>query len=510
MSQLRKSDRQSRDPIGMLLEDERTRTSKMVARSAADNRASVKKVMGTLQQRFSNTGDISPDIAALIEEQVQLRTRDLFRQANYDSLTHLPNRSFFSATLEKVFEDSKSNNKEFSILFLDLDGFKSINDNLGHQAGDELLQNVAARLLASVRDGDVVSRRGGDEFVILLRELTNKEDISNICKRMIAEVSRPYCLGNKEGNISASIGIARYPMDGKTPSELLENSDAALYVSKNSGRKTFRFYNEISANRPVESLNLQEALSCSLESGQIEICFEPQVELSTGQVIGASSTACWNNEHLSTPYLASWTEQLVKSGWSQSVGTWLVDSSLYYLQQWKAVRNEWVISVPILDSLWLHQDLVAFLDARMSAYGLHKEQLQLEFSVSALQNLDGKLRQTLVALGRSGYQITLTNVGAHPLDLGLLGSLQLNEIKLDRDWLQESMKTESGQLWLQGLLKLVKGLDICVIASGVSSKEQARKLQSWGCAIGQGPVWAKPVEAKRFHQHLMTRYRLQA
>lgn len=507
MSQLRKSDRQSRDSIGMLLEDERIRTSKMVARSAADNRASVKKMMGTLQQRFSNTGDISPDIAALIEEQVQLRTKELFRQANYDALTHLPNRNFFNATLEKVFEESKANNQTFSILFLDLDGFKLINDSLGHQAGDELLQNVAARLIASVRDGDVVSRRGGDEFVILLRELTNKEDIANICKRMIDEVGRPYCLGNKEGNVSTSIGVARYPMDGKTPSELLENSDAALYVSKASGRKTYRFYNDISDELPVESLNLQSELMEAMESGQVEICFEPQVELATGQVVGASTTACWHNSKLASPYLMEWIGPLVKSGWSQSVGHWLLDSSLFYLQQWKAVRNEWVVSVPILDSLWLHQDLVALLDDRLKTYGVKKEQLQLEFSIATLQHLDGKLKQTLVALGKSGYQITLTNVGAYPLDLGLLGGLQLNEIKLDRDWLQDSIKTESGQAWLQGLINLVKGLDICVIASGVTSKEQARKLQGWGCAIGQGPVWANPVEAKRFHQHLMTRYR---
>jgi len=510
MSQLRRTDRQSNDQIGMLLEDERTRTSKMVARSASENRVNVKKMMGSLQQRFSNTGDIPADIAALIEEQVQLRTRELFRQANYDALTHLPNRHCFSTTLDDVLKEAKVQNQTFSLLFLDLDGFKAINDKLGHQAGDELLQNVAARLISSVRDGDVVSRRGGDEFVILLRALSDKEDIANICKRMIAEVSRPYYLGHKEANISTSIGVARYPMDGKTASELLENSDAALYTSKESGRKTFRFYDEIHIEMPkVEAaLELEDALTEAMQNGQIEICFEPQIELVSGQVIGASATACWHNSKLTTPYLPSWNQSLVKSGWSQSVATWLLDSSLYYLQQWQLVRNEWVISVPVLDSLWLHQDLVAFLDARLNQYKVQKEQLQLEFSLAALQKLDGKLKQTLQALGKAGYQITLTDVGAYPLDLGLLSRLQLNEVKLDRDWLQESMQTEAGQAWLQGLVQLAKGLDICVIASGVNSKDQARKLQQWGCVIGQGLVWSKPVEATRFNQHLMARHRL--
>lgn len=512
MSQLRRTDRQSNDQAGMLLEDERTRTSKMVARSASENRASVKKMMGSLQQRFSNTNDISPEIAALIEEQVQLRTRDLFRQANYDSLTHLPNRHFFSTTLDEILKDSKTHNQAFSLLFLDLDGFKAINDNLGHQAGDELLQNVAARLTSSVRDGDIVSRRGGDEFVILLKELTDKEDITKICLRMIEEVSRPYFLGQKEANISTSVGVARYPLDGQTPSEMLENSDAALYVSKQSGRSTFRFYDELNADMPETetSVALEGELTEAMQNGQIEICFEPQVELVSGQVIGASATARWDNPKLSTPYLSGWNQPLVKSGWAQSVATWLLDSSLYYLHQWKSVRNEWVISVPILDCLWLHQDLVAFLDKRLHTYQVQKEQLQFEFSLAALQKLDGKLKQTLLALGKAGYQITLTDVGAFPLDLGLLARLQLNEIKLDRDWVNESMKTEIGQAWLQGLVQLAKGLDICVIASGIDLKDQARKLQQWGCVIGQGLVWSKPVEAARFNQHLMARHRLGA
>ena len=512
MSQLRRTVRQSNDHAGMLLEDERTRTSKMVARSASENRASVKKMMGSLQQRFSNSKDISPDIAALIEEQVQLRTQELFRQANYDSLTHLPNRHFFSTTLDETLKESKSENQAFSVLFLDLDGLKGVNDELGHHAGDELLQNVAARLISSVREGDFVSRRGGDEFVILLKELTDKKDITKICQRVIDEVSRPYFLSQKEANISTSIGVARYPLDGKTASDLLENSDTALYVSKDSGRKTFRFYDELSSEvAESETLTeLEDELTAAMQNGQIKVCFEPQVELASGQVIGASATARWDNSKLATPYLSDWNQCLMKSGWGQSVASWLLDSALYYLHQWKSVRNEWVISVPVLDCLWLNQDLVPFLDNRLQTYQVQKEQLQLEFSLADLQKINSKLKQTLLALGKAGYQVTLTDVGAFSLDLGLLARLPLNEIKLDRDWVNESMQTETGQAWLQGLVQLLKGLDICVIASGIDSKTQARKLQQWGCVIGQGLVWSKPVEATRFNQHLMARHRVGA
>ncbi|MEA3404885.1 MAG: diguanylate cyclase [Pseudomonadota bacterium] len=508
MLQLRKSDRQSQEHLGMLLEDERTRTSKMVERSAAENRASVKKMMGTLQQRFSNTGDIPVDIEALIEEQVKLRTKELFRQANFDALTHLPNRHYFGQTLDHALEQAHNQKGEFSLLFLDLDGFKAINDNLGHQAGDELLQNVAARLISSVREGDVVGRRGGDEFVILLSELSDQQDVINICQRVIDEVSRPYRLGEKEANISTSIGVARYPMDGKTTSELLENSDAALYVSKESGRHTFRFYHDIVQ---TEAMALSESeLNESIETGQIEICFEPQVELASGQVVGASTTVQLNHDSMPPSFLCDWLPTLNKTAWSSSVSNWVFDSALYYMQKWKSVRNEWVISVPVLEALWKQDNMITFLDERLDTYGVHKAQLQLEFSIAALQDDDKKLKQVLIDLAEAGYQITLTDVGAHPIDFNLLASLQINEVKLDKAWLQQSLQTQGGQAWLEALIQMAISLDISVIATGVESKEQARKLHNFGCVMGQGSVWSKPVEAERFNNHLMARHRLGA
>ncbi|MDX1347932.1 MAG: diguanylate cyclase [Thiomicrorhabdus chilensis] len=509
MLELRKSDKhQQTKSVGMLLEDDRVRTSKMIARSEEENRADVKKMMGSLQKRFSHTADLPEEIAKMVEDQVQMRTRDLFRQANYDALTHLPNRTYFGETLETVLERAKAAGSEFSLLFLDLDGFKAINDTLGHHAGDELLQHVAARLVSSVREGDIVSRRGGDEFVILLTDLSSREDIVNICKRIINEVSRPYWLEQREANISTSIGVARYPLDGVTPSELMEHSDSALYVSKSSGRKTFRFYDEVMSVVPAQSHELQAELLDAIEQGRIQTCFEPQVELKSGQIVGASLTACWHNDHLETPYLNGWMELLVKSGQSRSVASWLLDSALYYLQQWQSQQSELVVSVPVLDSLWLHDDLVVMLDSRLQSMKLGREQLQLEFSLASLQSVDGKLKQTLIALGQAGYQITLTEVGAYPLDLALLSSLQLNEIKLDRAWLQTSMQSKSGQAWLQGLIQMAKSLDICVIASGLDSSDQVRQLREWGCLMGQGRVWSQPIEAQRFNAHLMARSRV--
>ncbi|WP_178862738.1 putative bifunctional diguanylate cyclase/phosphodiesterase [Thiomicrorhabdus cannonii] len=495
---------------GALREKGTMEAKKLVKRRLPEKRTDIKQVMESLQSRFSHTDDMPEDIARLVEAQVQLRTRDLFVQANYDALTHLPNRAYFSETLEKVLERAQKAHSKFSLLFLDLDGFKEVNDTLGHQAGDELLQHVAARLVSSVREGDIVSRRGGDEFVILLTDLASREDIASLCQRIIREVSRPYWLSQHEANVSTSMGVAIYPQDGKTVSELLENSDAALYASKTAGRRTYRFYTEIMNEVGLKSHEFREELGVAIENGEIELSFEPQVELATGQIAGASLTALWHNAHLESPALSSWSNILLKSGWSQSMATWLLDSALYYLQRWQSAQSDLVVSVPVLDSLWLHQDLPAFLDTRLQAYHVSREQLQLEFSMASLQSGDSKLQQTLQALGEAGYLITLTDVGAYPLDLALLSTLKINEIKLDKAWLQQSLQTKSGQAWLQALIMMAKSLDICVIAAGVDSAEQSRQLRTMGCLMAQGSQWAKPMSAERFHNHVMALYRVRA
>lgn len=473
-------------------------------------RSDLKQVMESLQHRFSNTEDMPEEIARLVEAQVELRTRDLFVQANYDALTHLPNRTYFGETLEKVLERAQKAGTSFSLLFLDLDGFKEVNDTLGHQAGDELLQHVGARLVSSVREGDIVSRRGGDEFVILLSELAQREDIANLCQRIIREVSRPYWLTQHEANISTSVGVAIYPQDGKTVSELLENSDAALYASKASGRRTYRFYNEIMQRVESKPHELKDELQAALTAGSVVLAFEPQVDLASGRIAGASLTALWDNPQLASPRLSAWREPLLKSGWSMSVGCWLLDSALYYAQQWQTLQSDLVVSVPVLDSLWLQEELVSWLDKRLQQYRVSPEQLQLEFSLITLQKGDVKLQQTLQALGQAGYLITLTDVGACPLDLALLSTLKISEIKLDAAWVQQSLQSQSGQAWLQGVIALAKSLDICVIAGGVTSPDQRRRLHDMGCLIAQGAQWAAPMTAERFHQHVMALYRVRA
>ena len=499
LNSLVKTESDASAEVTRFLQTERNRSQQTIERHTEDGSFSVKKMMHALQSRFSHTGDISSEIAEMVETQVQMRTRELFRQANYDDLTHLPNRAYFNTTLEQLVVKAQDSKTEFVLLFLDLDGFKAVNDTLGHQAGDELLRNVSARLMSAVREGDIVSRLGGDEFVVLLADVIDKELIEGVSQRIIKEVSRPYWINSNDVEISTSIGISSYPSDGKTSTELVERADQALYVSKRSGRRTYRFYDEVAKQVSSPKHVLVNRLKASVENGEIEAVFEPQIDLTSGGIVGASITAKWNEPEIENPYLSTWVEMLNESQAGYTVGAWLMDSGLYYLQQWQKYNDAIMVSIPVIDALWQQEDLVTVLNERFASYGVLASQVQLEFTVQAL-NEHEELHEVLNALTTAGYQITLSDVGKSPLDLSSLALLNLQELKLNRDWLQNTMATEKGQKWVQALVQMAKSLDICVIATGVESAEEAQQYQAMGCSMAQGNNWSAPIDANTLQQ----------
>jgi diguanylate cyclase (GGDEF)-like protein len=493
--------------MGLLDEIERSRTQQMIDRSPLKKDNDATQLLRTLQERFSyvedsvtlpDTASISNEIDALIEEKVAQRTQTLFRQANYDDLTHLPNRAYFNTTLETLIIDAKQSEGEFTLLFLDLDGFKNINDTFGHHAGDELLRNVSARVISAVREGDIVSRLGGDEFVVLLAGELTRDEIEGICTRIISEVRRSYWIDQNDIQISTSIGVARYPMDAISSRELVEKSDKALYASKDSGRNTYRFYSDLLACEMQSDCNPVDRLKKALEQGQVNICFEPQVDLVTQKVVGSSVTALWMESRTETPYLNDWMNVLNQSCWACSTGTWLVDSGLYYLQQWQVLNDELVISIPIVPALCQAEDMVAFMDARLVEYQVNMSQVQLAFSMQSM--LDESVQCQMKALSKAGYQICLTEVGKAPLDIALLSELSIQKIKLDAVWLKKSLLTPTGQKCVKAMVQMAAVLGAEVIATGVESQAEVDQLLSMDCLIGQGVFWALPLEADGFYQ----------
>ncbi len=488
--------------VERFMDAERSRTQKMIDRSPLKMKmdSDVSQLLDELQARFSHTDTISNEIEGLIEAQVKIRTQDLFQQANYDGLTHLPNRRYFHSTLESLMVGAKKCDGEFTLLFLDLDGFKKINDTFGHHAGDELLRNVSARVVSTVREGDIVSRLGGDEFVVLLAGTLEREEIESICLRMIREVSRPYWIDQHDIRVSTSIGVARYPMDAGSSSELVEKSDKALYASKDAGRNTFCFYSDLVACEVRSDCTVVDRLKKALLQGQIKMCFEPQVDLVSQKIVGASVSALWMESRLETPYLSGWMDALNQTGRGVATGTWLIDSGLYYLQQWQTLEEDLVISIPVISALCKAENMVDFMNQRLQMYQVHAGQVQLEFSLDAFADQD--VQKQVNALSEAGYQITLTEIGKMPLDFVALSGVNVHEIKLDAKWLKEALTSQSGQKWLKAVVQMAGALDAEVIATGIESQAEMKQLQAAGCLTGQGILWALPVEPDGFCQVL--------
>lgn len=452
---------------------------------------SLKALFSQFQHRFTQAHDVSD----LIEAQVQFRTTELYRRAHFDALTHLPNRCFLHEKLEQLVCCHKLPKRPFSLLFLDLDSFKSVNDELGHAMGDELLRHVSARLLAAVRDCDIVSRLGGDEFVVLLADTDAKETIEPICKRIIREVSHPYYLGHQVLKTSSSIGIACFPQDAKTPKELMEKADEALYLSKHVGKKTFRFY-----DASVAQSSVLPAFEKAVFEGKVLLQVEPQMDLKQNRLVGASLNVHWPDAPAKQHNLDGLREILTKSSAAELLGFWLLDSGLYYTQRWSQQQAELVVTIPLLASVWRKSDFMALLAQKQADYGVKSSQIQLEFALQDLQSKGqgARLATLLKTLSTEGYQIALSGLGAQALDVGLMVDLQVQEFKFDQAWLNLQLKTAVGQKWLQAMIHMGKALDACVVCPGLSAKHQVKRLVEMGGSIGQGTLWAQPLSAEQF------------
>lgn len=463
-----------------------------------DDRTNVHRLLGELQTRFSD----SVDVAYLIESEVSHRTADLYRKANYDSLTHLPNRSYFHDILDKLVQGATEKDTLFSLLFLDLDGFKQVNDTLGHHVGDELLRYVSGRLVSSVREGDIVSRLGGDEFVILLSDVESRDEIEIICNRIVTEISRPYWFNGVEVLTSTSIGVSQFPQDSKLSSELIEQADEALYVAKSKGKKTFRFYDDVKFEVPAKLHEQQQVFDEAIQKSQFQTYVEPQIDLKQSRIVGGYMTLEWVKEDGSREPYEAWQTLLKNSGYEEILGMWLLDTACFYLNQWSKCDAELVVTVPVMDALWQKDDFLTMLLQRLVRYGITANQLQLAFAMEKFDQFDGQLVEKLQDLSEAGFQMTLTGLGAMPLNLPVLSGLNVQEFKFDQAWLKAQMASAAGQKWVQALIQMGKGLDACMIATGLDDESEAMALKEWGCSLGQGPYWTQPIDSKEFEQLL--------
>ncbi|GAB6059250.1 EAL domain-containing protein [Desulfonatronum parangueonense] len=432
------------------------------------------------------------DLLSAITERKQAH---LYYLAHYDALTGLPNRLLFRDRLLQACNSADRNGHMVALLFLDLDRFKLINDTLGHGVGDLLLKKVAALLRESIRKKDTVARLGGDEFTIILDDVDSMQNVALVAQKILHFIAQPFILEGNEVVVTTSIGLAFYPTDARDAEELQKNADAAMYHAKGSGKNNFQFYtakmNELIANR----LSLENKLRRAVEENQLLLHYQPQVELSTGRVVGVEALLRWNHPVEGFIPPLAFIPLAEELGLMASIGEFVLREACMQNKRWQD-QGIYVCMAVNLAGWQLEQpDFAETVGRILRDTGLDPRCLELELTEKVLmKNIDQALR-TLNELGKMGVLAAIDDFGTGYSSLSYLLNLPIDTLKIDKCFIQSIGRQEDGATIATAVIALARSLKLSVVAEGVETEEQRQFLSEQGCDFIQGYLFSRPMAA---------------
>ncbi len=425
--------------------------------------------------------------------------------AQHDALTDLPNRLLLNDRLTQAISIARRNHSQLAVLFLDLDGFKHINDSLGHSVGDKLLQSVAGRLLACVRKSDTVSRQGGDEFVILLSEVTHAADAAIIAAKIIAELKKGHRIGKHRLRISASVGLSTYPNDGEDAETLIKNADMAMYDAKQSGRDKYRFFKSQMSLRAVERQSLEEQLRSALERQELLVHYQPKVNLKTGALTGVEALLRWQHPERGLLLPRQFLPIAEDSGMIVAIGQWVLRQACTQMREW---LDAGLLAVPVAVNIsaleFLSRQFVPGVQDALKNACLDPKYLELELTETVLMRHAEPTAYTLGQLKAIGLRLAIDDFGTGYSSLSYLTRFPIDTLKLDHSFLNDIIVDSDRAIIVDAVVSLGRSLKKRVIAEGVETPEQLRFIQELGCDEGQGYYFSPPVIAQQFAKIIET------
>ncbi len=435
-------------------------------------------------------------IFAEISSQQHLQ-RQLHQLAYYDALTGLPNRQLFYDRIGQVIVHAKRDGSGFAILFIDLDRFKDINDSLGHSFGDKLLQAAACRIKSVVRETDTVSRLGGDEFTILLSETGSERDVAAIASSIVQSSEIPLDVDGRKIYLTASVGIARYPDDGRDVDMLVKSADVAMYRAKREGRNRYCFFTSELNVQVLERLSMEGALRTSLKGEGLYMVWQPQVRLVDGEVIGLEALARWRHPHQGEVAPAQFIPLAEEAGLMPELGNWVFEAAAAGAVALAGIcrRRPLNLGVNISASqLFQGEALKRNILATLERTGLGMERFELELSESTLMNRGHSSSAILGELRRLGLQITVDDFGTSFSKLSCLKQLAVQRVKIDHGLIRDLAEDTVSRQLVAAIIQMAHSLDIRVSAEGVETDEQRSILLQLGCDEGQGVLFGEPMD----------------
>ncbi|MCM2257154.1 MAG: EAL domain-containing protein [Vicinamibacteria bacterium] len=416
-------------------------------------------------------------------------------QAYHDTLTGLPNRLLFRDRLSQALAHAHRTATTLGVMFLDLDHFKRINDTLGHSAGDRLLEGVARRLAACIREGDTVARVGGDEFTLLLEPLSQPEDAAKVAEKLLQALATPFDVEGHRLHVQASIGISLYPDDGQDTETLLKNADNAMYRAKEAGRSNYQLFTRAMTLRAQERLNLESALRLALERGEFELRYQPLVELKRRRVVGAEALLRWRVAGRGLVSPAEFIPVAEESGLIVPIGEWVLREACATLARLTRVAGTMRMAVNLSPRQFQQQDLVRAVDRALAESGADPRLLELEITESlAMQNVPETIA-TLSALRERGIRSAVDDFGTGHSSLSYLKRLPIDTVKIDRSFVAGVPGDADDAAIVSAVIRMAHSLKLRVVAEGVENGRQLRFLARHGCEEVQGFLFGEAVPA---------------
>jgi diguanylate cyclase (GGDEF)-like protein len=425
--------------------------------------------------------------------------RQMAHSAEHDFLTGLPNRMLLNDRVGQAIALAKRHVKKVAVLFLDLDGFKHINDSLGHPVGDKLLQSIAKRLVDCIRGSDSVSRQGGDEFVVLLLDLEHAEDAAVTARRMLEAVAQPHHVDHHDLHVTASIGVSVYPDDGLDAEALIKNADTAMYQAKENGRRSFQFFKPAMNARAVERQFIEEGLRRALERREFALHYQPKVNLTTGAITGAEALLRWTHPTRGPVSPADFIPVAEDCGLILPIGAWVLREACAQARAWMDAGLP-VTSMAVNVSAIEFRDR-SFLDrvfATVAETSLDPRSLELELTESVLMKHAASTATILQALRKSGIRVAVDDFGTGYSSLSYLQKFPVDAVKIDQSFVRQISTAGADTTIVKAVIGMARGLKLRVIAEGVETLEQVAFLRAYRCEEAQGYYFSRPVPAQQF------------
>jgi len=415
-----------------------------------------------------------------------------------DALTQLYNRRFFYEYLKKHITYTMRYNKGFSVLFIDLDGFKLINDSLGHDMGDELLIQVAKKLKFSLRESDVISRAGGDEFLILLHDTFIKEDVKVSCQKILSLLEEPITMNSYNLHISASIGISSFPKDGSNSETLIKNADIAMYEAKEQGKGRFVFYEENLKEDVDENMNLTNDLYAAIENNEFELFYQPQVNATSHKIIGFEALIRWNHPVRGLINPTKFIPLAERTGLIIPIGDWVIWSAVQQQKEWeKLIGKPLRMAVNLSTKQLKGLDFVDRVKTTIDNFGINPSNLELEITETIFMEDSEAILNQLNRINKIGATIAIDDFGTEYSSLSYLKKLPINRIKIPKTFVDGIGVNRKDEAIIVSIIVLAIKLGCTTIAEGVENLKQLLFLEENGCDEIQGYYFYQPMKVKR-------------